>query len=120
MKLRVLFLLMTLVLVWSSHLADRPVGGASASISEYAHHDDWTTALTQPSAGSQGDPSSAPQAAPTAEEAVVDLVGLLPPGASASMSALSMTWPGPYATLVRIAPYLDGPQRPPRATHLLA
>jgi hypothetical protein len=119
MKLRVLFLLMTLVLVWSSHVADRSVGAATP-VSEYAHHDDWTAALTQPGAGSQGDSSSVPQAAPTAEEAVVDLVGLLPPGAGASMSALSMTWPGPYATLVRIAPYLDGPQRPPRATHLLA
>lgn len=119
MKLRVLFLLMTLVLVWSSHVADRPVG-APVSISEYPHHDDWVTALTQPSVGSPSDSSSVNQMAPTVEEAVVDLVGLLPPGAGASMSALSMTWPGPYATLVRIAPFLDGPQRPPRATHVLA
>ncbi|OYU00573.1 MAG: hypothetical protein CFE40_04635 [Burkholderiales bacterium PBB1] len=119
MKLRVLFLLMTLVLVWSSHVADRPVS-ASVSISEHARHGDWATALTQPSVGAQGDPASTAQVVPAAEEAVVDLVGLLPPGANSSVSALSMTWPGPYATRVRTSPYLDGPQRPPRGTHLLA
>jgi len=55
-----------------------------------------------------------------AEEAVVDLVGLLPPAPDASASALSMGLPRAYAALARIPPYLDGPQRPPRLAQHLA
>ena len=60
------------------------------------------------------------QALPMAEEAVVDLVGLLPPDPDASASALSMGLPRAYAALARIPPYLDGPQRPPRLAQHLA
>lgn len=119
MNWRVLFLLMALVLVWSSPVADRPAS-SSASMSEHLHPADLAVALMQPSGGSEADPSSVPQSLPAAEEAVVDLVGLLPSSAYASVSALPAAWPGAYVAPSRLAPYLDGLQRPPRVTPLLA
>ena len=106
MNLRMFLLLMALLLVWSGHTVDRPVG-ASASI-----------AVTHHAVGSEGDVSSGAQTTQAVEEGVVDLVGLLPTDADAPSTLLLMSWPGRYATRARIAPYLDGPQRPPRATHL--
>jgi len=118
MNPRVLLLLLALVLVWSGHLVDRPV---SSSVSITVHHEGHSAAgLTHQAAGSVGDSSPTGQMTQAAEEAVLDLVGLLPAGTVAPSSSLLMSRPAPYANQAWIAPYLDGPQRPPRATHLLA
>ena len=119
MNLRALLLLLALVLVWSGETVDGPLG-SSASISVSQHDGAAVAALTFQAAGSEGHASAGGQTTQAAEEGVVDLVGLLPTDAGAPSTLLSMTWPGPYAALMWIAPYLDGPQRPPRAAHLTA
>ena len=116
MKSRVLLLLLALVLVWSGHTVDRPPG-ASASIT--LHHHEVHSAAAHQAAGSEGEAPTDGQSTQAAEEGVVDLVGLLPTDTDAPSTSLLMSCPGPYATLARIAPYLDGPQRPPRAAHLI-
>ena len=119
MNLRVLFLLLALVLVWSGHTVDRPMG-ASVSITVDHHDGETVRTVMHQAAGSEGGASPGVQTTQAAEEGVVDLVGLLPTDAGAPSTLLLMSWPGPYAALAWIAPYLDGPQRPPRATLLLA
>ena len=119
MNSRVLLLLLALVLVWSGHTVDRSAS-SPVSISVYQHDGSAAAALTPQAAGSEGNASAGDQTTQAAEEGVVDLVGLLPTDADAPSTLLLMTWPGPYATLAWIAPYLDGPQRPPRAAHLAA
>lgn len=49
-------------------------------------------------------------------ETVADGQALLLDGAQAPLSALAMARPRPYAAPARLAPYLDGPQRPPSAS----
>ena len=119
MNLRVMLLLLVLVLVWSGHTVDRPAG-ASVSITVDHHDGETVRTVMHQAAGSEGGASSGVQTTQVAEEAVIDLVGLLPTDTDAPSTSLLMSWLGPYATLARISLYLDGPQRPPRATHLLA
>ncbi len=113
MVLRVLSLLLSLVLVWSGYWVDRSAG-SSASIT--LHHHEGKVASTHQAAGSERIQSLVGQTTQAAEEAVLDLVGLVPTDADTSPPLQLMAWPGPYATLAWLAPYLDGPQRPPRAT----
>jgi len=119
MKLRVLFLLLALVLIWSGHAVDHR-GDLSVSVSAQHHESQFASTLERQAAGSERDASFVGQTTLAVEEAVIDLVGLVPPDGEASSPALLMTWPGPYATLAWIAPYLDGLQRPPRATRFYA
>jgi hypothetical protein len=114
MKLRVVFLLFALVLTWSGHTLNQR-GDALVSISAQHHEGQHASTLEQEAAVSGRDASSVGHPILAVEEAVIDLVGLVPIDGDASSPALLMTWPGPYATLAWIAPYLDGPQRPPRA-----
>jgi len=51
---------------------------------------------------------------------VADQPGLFLVGPSAHAPALTMTRPKPYASASLMPPYLDGPQRPPCATPLVA
>ena len=119
MKLRVLYLLMTLVLVWSAPPTDQSVV-SPVSILEHAPHADMAVALAEAGV-SESDLAPATQALPAADEVfAADLLALLPPCGCAAVSALRTVWPGLYATPSRLAPYLDGPQRPPRVTHFLA
>lgn len=119
MNLRVLFLLLALVLVWSGHTVDRPAG-VSVSITLDHHDGETVRTVMHQAASSEGGAAPGVQTAQAAEEGVVDLVGLLPTNTGAPSTLLLMSWPGPYAALAWMAPYLDGPQRPPRATLLLA
>ena len=119
MKLRVLFLLLSLVLAWSSPTADQR-GSLLLSLSTPHHAVQSASILEQQAAGSERGAPIVVQATQAVEEAVIDLVGLVPADGDASEPALLKTWPGPYATLAWIAPYLDGPQRPPRATPFCA
>lgn len=115
MTLRVVFLLFALVLTWSGHTVNQRVHSL-ASLSTQ-HHEGQSASTLEREAGNSGrDASSAGQLMLAVEEAVIDLVGLVPIDGEASSPALRMTWAGLYATLAWIAPYLDGPQRPPRAT----
>lgn len=52
-------------------------------------------------------------------EGAMDLPGLFA-RPDALPSAFTEAWPRPRAVDTRLAPYLDGPRRPPRATRLLA
>ena len=119
MVLRVLSLLLSLVLVWSGHWVDRSAG-SSASITLHHHEGESTVASSHQTSGSERDQSLVGQTTQAAEEAVLDLVGLVPTDADTSSPLQPMAWPGPYATLDWLAPYLDGPQRPPRATRRYA
>jgi hypothetical protein len=119
MNLRILFLLLALVLVWTGHAVDRPES-SSASITLHHHQGNSAAGVTHQTAESEGDSSPAGQTTQAAEEAVLDLVGLLPAGSDTPSSSLLMSRPAPYANQAWIAPYLDGPKRPPRATYLLA
>ena len=116
MKLRVVFLLFALVLTWSGHTLNQR-GDALVSISAQHHEGQHASTLEQEAAGSEREASSEGHSMLAVDEAVIDLVGLVPIDGDASSPALLMTWPGPYAALAWIAPYLDGPQRPPRTTH---
>jgi len=115
MNLRVFFLLLTLVLAWSGPTVDHR-GSLSVSINAQHHKVQSASNFEQQAAGSERDASFVGQTTLAVEEAVIDLVGLVPADDDASSPALLTTWPGPYGTLAWIAPYLDGPQRPPRAT----
>ena len=53
-------------------------------------------------------------------ETLADQPGLFQVGPSAHPPALTMTRPGPCASASLVPPYLDGPQRPPCATPLVA
>ena len=53
-------------------------------------------------------------------ETLADQPGLFLVGPSAHPPALTMTRPKPYASACLVPPYLDGPQRPPCATPLVA
>ncbi len=53
-------------------------------------------------------------------ETLADQPGLLRVGPSAYPPAVTMTRPKPYASASLTPPYLDGPQRPPCATPLVA
>ena len=53
-------------------------------------------------------------------ETVADQPGLFLVDPSAHTPALTMTRPKPYASASLTPPYLDGPQRPPCATPLVA
>ncbi|MBC7994250.1 MAG: hypothetical protein H7Z15_13560 [Rhizobacter sp.] len=53
-------------------------------------------------------------------ETLADQPGLFLVGPSAHPPALTMTRPKPYASASLLPPYLDGPQRPPCATPLVA
>lgn len=53
-------------------------------------------------------------------ESVTDLPDLLLAPAEAPAPGLAMAPPRPYASRARMTPYLDGPQRPPCATALVA
>ena len=53
-------------------------------------------------------------------ETLADQPGLLRVCPSAHAPALTMTRPKPYASASLTPPYLDGPQRPPCATPLVA
>ena len=119
MNLRVLFLLLTLVLAWSGPTVDHR-GSLSVSINAQHHKVQSASNFEQQAAGSERDASFFAQTTLAVEEAVIDLVGLVPADGDASSPALLTTWPGPYGTLAWIAPYLDGPQRPPRFTRLYA
>jgi len=119
MNLRALFLLLAFVLVWSGQAADR-AASSSASIAVLHHEGHSAAAVTHQATALQGEASPAGQTTRAAEEVVIDLVGLLPPDTDAPASSLVMAGPMPYTARAWIAPYLDGLQRPPRATLLLA
>lgn len=53
-------------------------------------------------------------------ESVTDLPDLFLAPPEAPAPGLAMAPPRPYASRARMAPYLDGPQRPPCATALVA
>jgi len=53
-------------------------------------------------------------------ETLADQPGLVLAGPSTHLPALTMTRPKPYASASLMPPYLDGPQRPPCATPLVA
>ena len=53
-------------------------------------------------------------------ETLADQPGLFLVGPSTHTPALTMTRPEPYASASLTPPYLDGPQRPPCATPLVA
>ncbi len=53
-------------------------------------------------------------------ETLADQPGLFLVGPSAHPPALTMTRPKPFASVSLTPPYLDGPQRPPCATPLVA
>lgn len=119
MKLRALLLLLAMVMVWSGQGVDRSTT-VSASHPVHHHEGQLAAVVTNSVASSEGSSLPMGQATHAVEEAVVDLVGLLADDAGAPSTSLLMSWPGPYPTVARIRPYLDGLKRPPRATPLLA
>ena len=56
----------------------------------------------------------------TLAEGALDPLPLLMARPTAGVPTLTMSRPRPYATASWLAPYLDGPQRPPCATPLVA
>lgn len=76
--------------------------------------------LEQPGGGPRDDHHPIDASAQACAETLADgQQALLMDGASAPTSTLCMARPRPYAASSRLAPYLDGPQRPPCAGQLV-
>ena len=105
------FLLM-LVLVCAGFFGSEPIGTTPPADA---------VALEQVAVGDEADPGGsdpypADPAAQTPAEGVHDLPALIMASAPTPDAGLTMAAPPVIAERTPLAPYLDGPQRPPRAT----
>jgi hypothetical protein len=116
---RVLALLFALVLFWSGFTTqEQAVLFASANSGQV---DSVPGDFPQPvHDGSIDDHHLDDQPGQTLAEGAMDPLPLLMARPAAGIPTLTMSRPRPYAMAAWLAPYLDGPQRPPCATHLVA
>jgi hypothetical protein len=117
---RVLALLLALVLFWSGFTTQEQAISFASSNNEQAAVGS-PGELPQPvHDGSIDDHHLDDQPGQTLAEGAMDPLPLLTTGPAAAVPALTMSRPRPYAMAAWLAPYLDGPQRPPCAAPLVA
>ncbi len=107
MLLRAVALVLALVLSWPAFTAHGQAASAVATGAEVA-------ALATGHDGPVGDPLL-DDAATAQAEGSPEIQALILAAAAAPLPPCGMAHPRPYAAAVRVAPYLDGPQRPPSA-----
>ena len=116
---RVFALFLALVLFWSGFTTqEQAISFASSNLGQV---NSVPGELPQPvHDGSIDDHHLDDQPGQTLAEGAMDPLPLLTTGPAAAVPALTMSRPSPYAMAAWLAPYLDGPQRPPCAAPLVA
>ncbi|NUZ07256.1 hypothetical protein [Piscinibacter koreensis] len=117
MATRLTAFLLMLVLVCAGVFGG-PFANAAPAVEQAAQVTE--VALASPASEDGGDSSPGDPAGQSPAETVHDLPALIMAGAPTPDSGLTMAAPRAFAERAPLAPYLDGPQRPPRATTLVA
>ena len=122
MRTRLFALFLVVLLLWSGFMpGERGMSTATAGVAQVEAHAPSMGDLAKPTPAAQVNAHLADDLPVQGHaEPLADLQAVLMDRTSAPATGLTMVRPRPYAALARLAPYLDGLQRPPCATPFVA